>query len=362
MTTATNRAAADRRTKTKPKQQRADNWITVNRVRLGHVRRLLCHRYGVELPDDDAGSEDLRILLHIKARCYAPARREQALLNEIGLMAPWMAAERAKQIAAEIAAKPMRLKADTLGRLLNVTTAERDRLGIWQIGAVDLDAVTRKERRRQRDRERKARQRHVEGRVSRDQYRATALSNTQPWLALGICRRTWERRRAKGTLSQVCPQSTLRSGNGHTCDNPHPEVPPAMVPAAPDAAAALPHHHPGGSDRQSRHVTPAAPHGGTPTESNLMAITRQRDSERSALGTDPSGRSNPVGRSWKAEAFRLAGETWGPSGRALVGKALSHGLDASEVIDIAIHECGVGGDAVEDVDVFAHCLWMRAKW
>ena len=57
--------------------QRA-HWGAVHRVRLGHVRKLLHGRYGVELPDDDAGAEDLRILLHVKAQCYSPQRRETA--------------------------------------------------------------------------------------------------------------------------------------------------------------------------------------------------------------------------------------------------------------------------------------------
>jgi hypothetical protein len=45
----------------------APDWGAVHRVRLGHARRLLLHRYGTELPDDGAGSEDLRILLHVTA-------------------------------------------------------------------------------------------------------------------------------------------------------------------------------------------------------------------------------------------------------------------------------------------------------
>jgi hypothetical protein len=57
------------------------NWGAVHRVRLGHVNRLLLDRYGFELPNDDAGAEDLRILLHVKANAYRPERREKALLN-----------------------------------------------------------------------------------------------------------------------------------------------------------------------------------------------------------------------------------------------------------------------------------------
>jgi hypothetical protein len=108
----------------------------IHRVRLGHVNRLLLDRYGPELPDDDAGAEDLRILLHVKANAYRSERREKTLLNEIGLRAPWMPADKARL-------KPLKGSADWLGRALNVDCATRDRLGIWQIGAADLDAQAR---------------------------------------------------------------------------------------------------------------------------------------------------------------------------------------------------------------------------
>jgi len=181
------------------------HWDAVHRVRLGHVRRLLHHRYGPELPDDDAGDDDLRILLHIKARCYAPQRREKALLNEISLWAPWLGEGKAKQIATEIAAKPMKLKADTLGRKLNLDWMTRERLRLWQIGAVDAPADYRKQRRRLRDAERKWRKRRAEGCVDREQYLDEHIvERTKPWQTLGISRRTYYYRKAKRTLAQVC--------------------------------------------------------------------------------------------------------------------------------------------------------------
>jgi hypothetical protein len=191
--------------------ERSKDWGAVHRVRLGHVRRLLLHRYGPKLPNDDAGADDLRILLHVKAQCYVPKRREQALLSEIELSAPWMTNVTAAALAAEIAAKPMRLKADTLGRMLNLDWMTRERLRLWQIGAVDDDAEGRKRRRKQRHAERMWRKRRAEGRADRQAYLASALSNTKPWLAMGISRRTYERRRAKGTLSQVCAQTSPRT-------------------------------------------------------------------------------------------------------------------------------------------------------
>jgi hypothetical protein len=39
----------------------------IRRVRLGHLKRLLRQRYGFELPDDDAGREDLELVLCLPA-------------------------------------------------------------------------------------------------------------------------------------------------------------------------------------------------------------------------------------------------------------------------------------------------------
>jgi hypothetical protein len=182
--------------------QRPSNWGAVHRVRLGHVRKLLHHRYGTELPDDDAGAEDLRILLHVKAHCYAPRRRERALLNEIGLTAPWLANGKANKIAARIAARPMTLTTDRLGRMLNLDWMTRERFRLWQIGAADAPADYRRQKRRHRQAERMWRKRRAEGRVNREHYLAAHDTNrTKPWLGMGISRRTYYRRKAKGALA-----------------------------------------------------------------------------------------------------------------------------------------------------------------
>jgi hypothetical protein len=189
-------------------RQPANGWGAVHRVRLGHVRKLLHGRYGAELPDDDAGAEDLCVLLHVKAQCYAPQRREKALLTEIGLTAPWLAQGKAQRIAAGIAGRPMTLSADILGRMLNLDFMTRERLRLWQIGAVDAPADYRKQRRRQRHRERMWRKRRAEGHTDREEYLAAHGANrTKPWLVEGISRRTYYYRKAKGRLAQVCAQN-----------------------------------------------------------------------------------------------------------------------------------------------------------
>jgi hypothetical protein len=184
-------------------------WGAVHRVRLGHVQKLLRDRYGTTVPDDDAGAEDLRVLLHVKALCYSPARREQALLNAIEIWAPWMGADTARAVAAEITAKPMKLKADTLGRMLNLDSATRERLRLWQIRPAEIDAVEfkkwQRERRRQRQREIGRRRRRNRGSLPRAQWLAEhSTASAKPWIAAGVSRATWYRDRA---LRQTCPQT-----------------------------------------------------------------------------------------------------------------------------------------------------------
>jgi len=137
-----------------------------------------------------------------------------------------MPLEKARQVATEIATKPMKLTSTALGQMLNLSSEERARLRVWQIRAVGETTADMKERRRQRDRDLK---RIKRARQPREQYRQCALSNTKPWEAMGVCRRTYERRRAKAAdggvaslapdqavpVSQVCPQSTLLATETH---------------------------------------------------------------------------------------------------------------------------------------------------
>ncbi|WP_131860289.1 hypothetical protein [Bosea sp. BK604] len=115
---------------------------------------------------------------------------------------------------------------DAAGRLLDVTAEERDLLGIRTIDATDEDRHERESRRREerkvRDRERKRRAR-AGTMTPRAEYLAKSLSATKPWLALGISRRTYERRNksvagvsattsgdvASVSAPQVCPPTYI---------------------------------------------------------------------------------------------------------------------------------------------------------
>jgi hypothetical protein len=191
-------------------------WGAVHRVRLGHVGKLLLDRYGPELPDDDAGDDDLFILLNIKAMACKPERREKALLNEIGLRAPWLPADKAQKLATRISDKPLKFTSETLGQRLNLDNATRERLRIWQIRPVDLDDEGLKQRRRQRrqqqDRERKLRKRQLQNRT--EWLKANSKQRTKPWLEMGISRASYYRRQAKSRETRCSAKPVKKSETG----------------------------------------------------------------------------------------------------------------------------------------------------
>lgn len=173
--------------------------VTMVALRLAELNRVLTDRHGGEvLADDDAGRDDVELVAHHLGQTQDPARR---IASWIGLRAPWMREPEAETIIAHVIAKPIRWRADTLAKRLNLTDAERGRLRIKTIGAVDLDreqrAARRRDRKRDRDRDRATARRIAKGRKPRSIYLATALTVTEPWATEGISRRTWERRRAR---------------------------------------------------------------------------------------------------------------------------------------------------------------------
>jgi hypothetical protein len=76
----------------------------LRRLRLGHVRKLLLHRYGPELPDDDAGRADLRELLLPISLGQEP---HQKMRNAIDVQAPWMGDDEATALIDEIRCLPL---------------------------------------------------------------------------------------------------------------------------------------------------------------------------------------------------------------------------------------------------------------
>ena len=174
--------------------------VSIVALRLAELNRLLTDRHGGEvLADDDAGREDVMIVVHHLAGCVGDQSRKIAAW--IALRAPWMAAEEAEGIVTAAIAKPRRWRADTLAKRLNLMEADRRRMRITTIGSVDCPKEQRARNRAESEATSgtaaSAAKRHAAGATPR----SNSLSNTKPWLVVGICRRTWERRRARAANS-----------------------------------------------------------------------------------------------------------------------------------------------------------------
>lgn len=162
-------------------------------LRLHELARLFASRYaGPKLPDDDAGRDDIEPVIHHLAALRQPARRAEQWLE---LWAPWLTIAELRKIIAQGIASARPWTADQLAWRYRVTKEERTMLGLTTIGAIDQGKAARTKRRKERSRQRKAAIRRAQGAKPRAEYEAASLSNTKPWLALGISRRTWYRRR-----------------------------------------------------------------------------------------------------------------------------------------------------------------------
>jgi hypothetical protein len=187
------------------------------RLRLGELRKLFTYRWGPHLPPDDAGHGDLKELFYALAMGQGDV--VAAMVEEASLRAPWMPKNEAKALAEEIAELPsylLKSKADKLGRRLRLTTAERDLLDIRTIAPYNSSKAKRELARKRRKKINRARARRANGVKCRAEYEAKSLSKTQPWKALGISRRTWERRRRRvasaGVVASVGPISLQVTG------------------------------------------------------------------------------------------------------------------------------------------------------
>ena len=189
----------------------------IGRLRIGDLNKLFGDRYGggrvaYEFPDDDAGREDLEIIAH-----HYAINNPHKLPSIIKLRAPWMEIDEVCHLVEQINTYPRQWRAETLGRKLRVTKAEWQRLRLRTIAPVGMTKAERLEDTKIRHRLRMRTRRRREGKKPRAEWLAeNNISKTKPWEAEGICRRTWERRRAKAgktaptqQVSQVCRNITV---------------------------------------------------------------------------------------------------------------------------------------------------------
>jgi hypothetical protein len=175
---------------------------TIRRLRLGDLRRLLRARYGHTLPDDDAGRDDLELLLMLSF--------ERHHSNVVSLWAPWMPTAEAERLIASVRSVPPSMRTPStrvLGKRVRLINADRDRIGIRQIAACDVTEEERVELRKAKRRASASKRRQS---VPRQVYEGNSINKAKPWLAEGISRRTWYRRH-KGGGTSVLPKL---NGNG----------------------------------------------------------------------------------------------------------------------------------------------------
>jgi hypothetical protein len=172
------------------RQQRQQHGPKLSNFRKKELEMVFTQRYrSWQLPNDDAGRADLRIMLdHLALRGEDHARRWAEL------RAPWMPEAELDDMIDDVGEGKFWTPA-ALGKALNLTNAERMRLDIRTIRPVD---------RTKKQLEQDCRERHAKAEAARRakagaKPQATSAERTKPWKAEGISRATWFRRKRSET-------------------------------------------------------------------------------------------------------------------------------------------------------------------
>jgi hypothetical protein len=173
-------------------RQGAKKPVSMAALRCAELNRLWTDRYGAVLPDDDAGKDDARIMAHHLALISGDQRAR--VKSWAKLWTPWMSAQETDDLINAVIAKPLRWRADKLATRLNLREADRARLGIKTIGAVDMTKAEREAAWKARKRQAKRERRRKQGAKPRAEYLAASAERAKPWEEEGISRRTWYRR------------------------------------------------------------------------------------------------------------------------------------------------------------------------
>lgn len=118
-------------------------------IRLAELTRWLddTHGAGVELEACEESIGLIRIMAHHMAGLPDMPRRVTAWLDRY---APWLSLASRERLISECAGCPLKWSADKLAWKIRLTDAQRSRLKIRTIGAIDCSKEQRAERQRQR--------------------------------------------------------------------------------------------------------------------------------------------------------------------------------------------------------------------
>jgi hypothetical protein len=217
---------AEERDKRSPKPP-----FSLSKGRVGELERLYGARYGHQLPDDDAGRDDLVLIFNHIANV-------DACIRWAAKWAPWMPIHIATALAEQVTNAPQWLKAGALGERVRLTDAERTRLKIKTIRPIEaMTDEALADLRKRKNRERKALNRQI----NRTTKPASA-SQTKPWESEGIDRATWYRHRAKSSQKRATKSvrnntvSITADRNSRMMNGPGPAgvtTPPAIAVGTP---------------------------------------------------------------------------------------------------------------------------------
>lgn len=164
------------------KEKREPSALIINLFKVA-MEELFAARYGERrLPDDDAGRDDLRIMMDVLMQRGEDHCR--------GWAAYWMPDLPDHELDDILDSAGKRWTPAAIGKALNLTNAERTRLGIRIILPVDRTKTQLKQDTKKRNAERERARRLEAGARPRKQ----SLSQTKPWVELGMSRRTYERK------------------------------------------------------------------------------------------------------------------------------------------------------------------------
>lgn len=178
-------------TKQKDGKRRRRSPLQLVGLRLHDLAKIFRARYGNQLPDDDAGRDDLMVAVHHLASLAHPRGH---IAKWLDLWAPWLTLAEHKAIIGEALASPQKWKADALAWRMRLTKEDRRMIGVTTIGAIDENKAARTKRRRALDRQRKENARRAKGIKPRTEYEHQSISKAKPWKAEGISRASWYRR------------------------------------------------------------------------------------------------------------------------------------------------------------------------
>ncbi len=91
-------------------------------LRNADARRAFTAMHGSTFPDNDVGRQHLFIALHIRA---PKGEGEPVLRRYVARAAPWMDDEEAAKLLDRVYTRPLKFKADTLGKLIGLEDVVR---------------------------------------------------------------------------------------------------------------------------------------------------------------------------------------------------------------------------------------------